>query len=127
MCYERCETCDNYPECKECLKDDNGTYFYHFIYNEKGKCIKQEELKEGFYYLDNNDNTYKLCPEGTSKIDNNQCIEDSIEAYIIIIIIFIIILLIIVLFCIWRIISKKRRKDNLIEKNIEYSDMKELN
>ena len=27
----------------------------------------------GYYYLDNNDNTYKICPEGTIRVEKNEC------------------------------------------------------
>ena len=89
-CFDRCSTCDEAGDilnnnCKECLKDDNNNYLYHFIYNEKGKCIS-EDKKEGLLYLDNKDNTYKLCPEGTTKVENNECIKNKSYLYIFIII-----------------------------------------
>ena len=68
LCYERCDRCDSYPECKVCLKDETNNFIYHFIVDEEGKCIEESEIKDGFFYLDNNDNTYKKCPEGTIRV-----------------------------------------------------------
>ena len=120
----RCQKCEIYPECKECLKDRSNNYLYHFIDNSKGKCITENEIKDGQYYLDNKDNIYKKCPEGTIKVENNECIEENkIQIYIIIIIIFLIILILIALFCIYRKLSRKRRNNVLIE---ESKNMKEI-
>ena len=41
---------------------------YHLIHDEKGKCIGESEIKDGFFYLDINDNTYKQNPEGTIRV-----------------------------------------------------------
>ena len=59
LCYKRCSRCESYPECKECFKDKSNNYIYHFIDYDKGKCIDESEIKDGYYYLDTNDNTYK--------------------------------------------------------------------
>ena len=87
--------CDSYPECKVCLKDETNNFIYHFIVDEEGKCIEESEIKDGFFYLDNNDNTYKKCPEGTIRVENNECIEINTET---IILVFIVIIIILILF-----------------------------
>ena len=129
LCYERCSKCDSEGNnknnnCFECLKDNKGNYIYHFIYNEKGKCLLESEINE-LLYLDNSDNTYKLCPEGTKKIENNKCIKSNLKLYIIIIIILIIIIIIIIIIVFYfiRIIKKKKSKFNI---EIESNDMIEL-
>ena len=53
-CFDKYSACDEAGDilnnnCKECLKDDNNNYLYHFIYNEKGKCIKPEEKPSNIY------------------------------------------------------------------------------
>ena len=63
-CYDRCSSCDkrgneSNNNCNECLKDENNSYIYHFTYNDKGKCITDNE-KPSHTYLDLNDNTFKL-------------------------------------------------------------------
>ena len=110
--------CDNFPECKECLKDGSNNYIYHFIYGEKGKCIDESEIKDGYYYLDSSDNTYKTCLEGTIKVENNECIENNTETILLVFIIILIIILIIVpLFFIWKVFFQNRKRNK---------DMKEL-
>ena len=47
-CYYRCSSCDKKGDesnnnCNECLKDKNGNYIYHFLHDEKGKCISEDE------------------------------------------------------------------------------------
>ena len=79
-CYERCSSCDEGGDesknnCKECLKDENRFYRYHFIYNETGRCLSEDE-KPSNTVLDVKDNTYKLFSEICSSCDkNNNCIE----------------------------------------------------
>ena len=123
-CYERCQSCESYPDCKECYKDESNKYLYHFINYSKGKCIKENELIEGFYYLDHNDNTYKKCPEGTVKVENNECIKNKVKIYIIIgVIIFIIILILIIVFCIMRRRAKKKKNSDLMEEAINLKEL----
>ena len=117
ICSERCNRCENYPECKECLKDGANNYIYHFIQNEQGKCIDESEIKDGFYYLDTDDNTYKSCPEGTIRVVNNECIENNSETIILAFIIIIIILIFVPLFFIIRTFFKGKKRDK---------DMKQL-
>ena len=110
VCYLTCGRCENYPECKECKKDESNNYIYHFINDEKGKCIDVSGLKaDEFYYLDSNDNTYKKCPEGTIKVENNECIETNTEAIILAFIIIIIILILVLTFFLWNISFQKRK------------------
>ena len=123
-CYERCQSCESYPDCKECLKNESNNYLYHFVNYSKGKCIKENELIEGFYYLDYNDNTYKKCPEGTVKVENNECIKNKVKIYIIIgVIIFIIILILIIIFCIMRRRAKKKKNNDLMEEAINLKQL----
>ena len=98
-CYERCSTCDEAVNitnnnCNQCLKDDNNNYIYHFVYIEKGKCVASSEIVD-FVYLDINDNTYKLSPEKTIKVENNKCFKKQ-KNYLFLIIITLILLIIIV-------------------------------
>ena len=83
-CYERCSLCDEGGDesnnnCRECLKYENNSYIFHFVYNDKGKCLSDDE-KPSHAYLDLNDNTYKLSSESCAscykKADtsNNNCI-----------------------------------------------------
>ena len=95
LCHGSCSLCESYQECKECLKDESNNYIYHFIDEKKGKCINMSELKEGYYYLDANDNTYKKCPEGTFKVEDDKCIEYNNENILLIFIIIISILILI--------------------------------
>ena len=96
LCSGTCNSCESFAECKECLKDESNNYIYHFIYDEKGKCIDESGLKNGFYYLDASDNTYKACPEGTNKVENDQCIEDNTETIILVFIIIIVIIIVLI-------------------------------
>jgi hypothetical protein len=120
LCYERCSTCDKEGDnsnhnCNECLKNEKNNYIYHFFSNIKGKCINESEIQNGYYYLDEKDNTYKECAEGTVKVENNKCIRSKMKIYIIIIIIFSIIIILLILFLVLRIIMRKRRNNNKIE------------
>lgn len=120
LCYERCSTCDKGGDssnnnCNECLKNEKNNYIYHFISNIKGKCINENEIKNGYYYLDEKDNTYKECPENTVKVENNECIKSKMKIYIIIIIIVSIIIILLILILVLRIIMRKRRNNNKIE------------
>ena len=38
--------------CDMCKQDENGNYIYHFIYNQLGQCITEQEKP---------DNTYQIC------------------------------------------------------------------
>ena len=38
--------------CYMCKQDENGNYIYHFIYNQPGQCITEQEKP---------DNTYQIC------------------------------------------------------------------
>ena len=104
-CYERCSSCDEYGDninnnCKECLKDDNNNYIYHFIYNEKGKCITEKELNGVLFFYKYENNTFILCPVGTYKVENNHCfIEEKhfLTALIIMLILIIIILIFVII------------------------------
>ena len=119
LCYLRCNTCENFPECKECLKDKSNNYVYHFIYDEKGKCIDESEIKDGYYYLDSSDNTYKACPEGTIRVENNECIENNTETILLVFIIIVFIILIFVpLLIIWRVFFQNRKRNKDLKKLI---------
>ena len=64
-CHERCGKCfkggnSTNMNCAECLKYDNGTFIYHFIFNSKGECVGEDQ-KCTNCYLDDSDNTYKEC------------------------------------------------------------------
>ena len=83
-CYERCSLCDEGGDesnnnCRECLKYENNSYIFHFVYNDKGKCLSDDE-KPSHSYLDLNDNTYKLSSESCAscykkgETSNNNCI-----------------------------------------------------
>ena len=113
QCLNECSTCFNEEFCTNCAEG------YHFIYNEKGKCIS--EPKEGdLLYLDEETNTYIKCPEGTEKVENNKCIK-SINITIIIILILVILIIIIALFYfIKRCVSRKKLENEIpikLEKN----------
>ena len=84
-CYERCSLCEkggneSNNNCKECLKDSNNNYLYHFIYNEEGRCLRDDE-KPSNTYFNNETNTYEKCYERCSLCDkggdesNNNCNE----------------------------------------------------
>ena len=117
QCSDRCHTCDNAENCTECYKDESNKYIYHFIENEKGKCISENEL-DTLSYLDINENTYKLCPKGTIAVENNKCISRS-AIYLVFFIISIIILIALFIILIWRLIKKK----NTFNINEESKDM----
>ena len=75
-CYETCGICSKggnriNNNCEECLKDDNGNYLYHFIYNQTGQCISEKEKPNNLFLNDTN-NTYILCPSG-SIISDGAC------------------------------------------------------
>ena len=85
LCYERCYRCSQKNDivnnnCDECAKDNKVNYIYHFLENEKGKCINEKE-KPINTYLDLNDNTYKYCYERCRRCNlkgdrtNNNCDE----------------------------------------------------
>jgi hypothetical protein len=64
-CYETCGTCSvggspSSHNCNTCLKNSDGTFRYHFIYNRPGQCVGEEE-KCTNCYLDNTTNRYKPC------------------------------------------------------------------
>ena len=47
LCYDRCSSCDkggnqSNNNCNECLKDNNN-YIFHFLHDEKGRCISEAE------------------------------------------------------------------------------------
>ena len=111
LCYTRCSRCEGYPLCKECKKDESNNYIFHFIYDEEGKCIDESEIKDGYYYLDTNDNTYKSCPKGTIRVEKNECIENNIETIILAFIIIIIILIFVALLFIWKMFYQKQRRN----------------
>jgi len=113
QCLNSCSTCDNEIYCKNCAEN------YHFIYNEKGKCISEEE-KEDSFFLNKDNNTYMKCPKGTEKFENNECIKSSNISLIIILIIVILIIIIVLFFFIKRCISRKNLENeisNTLEKN----------
>ena len=63
-CYERCGSCIKGGDkisnnCNECLKK-GSSYLFHFIFNQNGQCISEQE-KPFNTYLDEEDNTYKKC------------------------------------------------------------------
>ena len=88
-CYARCYSCKgkgtaNKHNCDKCEE------IYHFIYNEKGKCISETE-KPSNTYLDEITNTYRLCNERCSTCDKGgngfnhnckDCAKDSSNNYI---------------------------------------------
>lgn len=93
-----------------------------------GKCIS-EPKKEDLLYLDDKTNTYKKCPEGTEKIENNICIirkEDKIEKSsnitIIIILTIIILIIIISFFFMKRYISRKKFESEMSISFLKYKD-----
>ena len=72
LCYDRCSSCTakgdkSANNCKECLKDKNNNYIYHFVYNETGKCITDDE-KPSNTYFDKESNTFKLCCSSINNI-----------------------------------------------------------
>ena len=106
QCLNECSTCINEAYCTNCKEG------HHFIYNEKGKCISKPK-KEDLLYLDEQTNTYIKCPEGTEKVENNKCIENSNIAIIIILTIVILIIIIGLLFFIKRIVSRKKLENEI--------------
>ena len=111
-CLNECSTCDSEKICSKCSEG------FHFIYNEKGKCIAKPK-NEDLLYLDDKNNTYLKCPEGTARVENNECIKRSNRTIIIIILILLILIIIFVLFFyIKRYISRKKfesEMSNLLE------------
>ena len=106
-CPRECSTCDNETFCSNCSEG------YHFIYNEIGKCIREPKAKD-LLYLDTKTNTYMKCPEGTEKVENNECIKSSNSTIIILLLIFIIlIILFAIFFYIKRYVSKKNLENDL--------------
>ena len=105
-CNDSCYTCDSLNNCTECYKDESNKYIYHFIENEKGKCISESEL-DTLSILDVNDNTYKLCPKGTIAVENNKCISRS-GIYLVLFIAAIIIMILLFICLIWILIRKKK-------------------
>ena len=117
--YERCSTCDKGGDesnnnCKDCAKDKFNNYSYHFIYNEKGKCISESE-KPSNTYLDNIKNTYRLCNES-----------DGISNKYIIIGIILSIILIVVLAIIAFLCYRKKPKENKMINKFEF-ELDEIN
>ena len=54
LCYERCSTCDlkgnaTNNNSKECLRDENNTFLFHFVYNRKGLCLNESEKPSNTY------------------------------------------------------------------------------
>jgi len=105
-CLNGCLTCDSETSCSKCSED------YHFIYNEKGKCIR-EPKSDDLLYLDDKTNTYIKCPEGTGKVENNICIQKSYLAVIVISSIVFIIIIIGLFFFIKKIISNKKNESEI--------------
>ena len=75
-CNERCSTCNNSGDdsstnCLKCKEE------YHFDPNIDNNCIKEDELpNNNYYYLDDNDNTFKKCHKaclGCSGPNENNC------------------------------------------------------
>jgi hypothetical protein len=123
QCNKRCQTCENFNECTECSKDENNNYIFHFIENEKGKCISESEL-ETPSYLDENDNTYKSCPEGTVRVEKNKCVKDISLLFIIIIVIIIIILLLLIICLVRKIKSRKKNQfDKIVNETNEMTEL----
>ena len=77
-----------------------------------GKCIS-EPNKEDLLYLDRKNNTYLKCPEGTKKVENNECIKSSNIALIIILTIVILIIIIVFFFFIKRYVSRKKLESEI--------------
>ena len=66
-CNSRCLSCnysgvDTESNCTKCLNDE-----YHFDPIKSNHCIKVEELPDTNYYVDSDDDTYKLCHENCLK------------------------------------------------------------
>ena len=113
QCLNECSTCVNETYCTNCAEN------YHFIYNEAGKCISNPK-KEDLLYLNKANNTYIKCPEGTEKVENNECIKSSNIVLIIILTISILIIIIVLFFFIKRYASRKNLENeisNTLEKN----------
>ena len=95
LCYERCYKCSkggniNNNNCDECAKEENGIYKYHFLQNDNGKCINEDEKPLNTYF-DLYNNIYKycyercsLCDEGGDEFNNNckECLKDENNFYI---------------------------------------------
>ena len=101
QCLSECSTCFNESYCTNCAED------YHFIYNEKGKCISEPKGGD-LLYLDEKTNTYIKCPEGTEKVENNKCIKSSNITLLIILVIIILLIIIVLFFYIKRYFSRKK-------------------
>ena len=77
-CNDRCLTCKtegttSSSNCIKCNNDEN----YHFDNLKANHCVTYDELQDINYYLDENDDKYKLCHESCLKCDgpnNNNCI-----------------------------------------------------
>ena len=74
-CNDRCLTCniggnDSFSNCTKCKED------YHFDPIKLNHCIKSNELIDINYYLDNNDDKYKICHESCLECSgqNNNCL-----------------------------------------------------
>ena len=105
-CLNECITYDSETYCSKCSEG------YHFIYNEIGKCIT-EPKNEDLLYLDEKTNTYKKCPKGTIKVENNECIKSSKAPLIILILLILLIFILIIIFALFffyikRYISRKK-------------------
>ena len=85
LCYERCSNCEikgdsTNNNCKDCLKDENNSYLYRFVCNEKGQCLNKKE-KLSNTYLNVDTNIYELCYEICTSCNikgnstNNNCNE----------------------------------------------------
>ena len=77
-CHERCLDCNlggtnSFSNCLKC----NNTKEYHFSPNIENHCINYDELPSTNYYLDIDDDKYKLCHDSCQKCDgpyNNSCL-----------------------------------------------------
>ena len=108
QCYNECSTCDNETHCTNCADG------YHFIYNERGKCIS-EPNKEDLLCLDNKTNTYIKCPEETESENNtnngreqDQSSKGNNIVLIIVLTVVSLIIIIVLFFFIKRYIARKK-------------------
>ena len=90
LCYERCSSCDiggndTKNNCNECAKDGNGNYLYHFLHDEKGKCLSENERPSNTY-LNIETNTYELCYGRCDRCDSypecKVCLKDETNNFI---------------------------------------------